>query len=188
MDFLSELPIWLMALMIFGLRIADVSLGTVRTIAVVEGLIKVSVILGFVEVLIWITAVSQVIARIHESLFLVVAYAAGFACGNALGIMLEKRLALGVVTLRIISGDSGWRIAQDLRAEGQVLTTFSGEGRDGPVLMIFASCPRRKVQERIGIARQIDPDCFFEVGRTNLWSVGARATAHSGWRAVIKKK
>ena len=48
------------ALFIFGLRVTDVSMGTVRTIMVLRGMRKVAALIGFVEVSIWVVAVSRV--------------------------------------------------------------------------------------------------------------------------------
>ena len=66
MHFITDLPIWALALLIFCLRIGDVSIGTMRTIAVVNGRVKLSVLLGFFEVIIWILAIGSVIQRIAE--------------------------------------------------------------------------------------------------------------------------
>ena len=90
--FVTDLPAWALAGTIFLLRIIDVSLGTMRTITVVNGRLRLSVALGFFEVLVWVTAVSQVILRLRDHPILVLAYAAGFAAGNAVGILLERKL------------------------------------------------------------------------------------------------
>ena len=104
---LDTLPVWALALVIFTLRVVDVSLGTCRTIAVVQGRMKVSVLLGFIEVLVWVTTVTHVIQKAADNGWLLLAYAAGFAFGNAAGIALERRLAMGSVILRIVSHDAG---------------------------------------------------------------------------------
>jgi len=67
----------------FGIRIVNVSIGTLRTITVVQGRLKLSVVLGFFEVLIWITALSQVLVGASTNPVLILAYAGGFAGGNA---------------------------------------------------------------------------------------------------------
>lgn len=51
-------------MLILGLRIIDVSLGTLPTAALVNGRVGVSVALGFFAILIWITAVSQLLAGV----------------------------------------------------------------------------------------------------------------------------
>ena len=67
MEWVASIPVWLLCAVIFVLRICDVTLGTVRTVAIVKGRVTVAAFLGFFEVLIWILAVSQVISRINES-------------------------------------------------------------------------------------------------------------------------
>ncbi|MDY0002797.1 MAG: DUF5698 domain-containing protein [Polyangia bacterium] len=191
MEFIAGLPVWLLALLIFCFRVVDVSLGTVRTLSVVQGRITLSVVLGFFEVLIWITAVSQVIAGIRESALLLIAYAGGFAAGNAVGILIESRIGLGSVVVRLISTKAGHDIADALRGNGWRLTTFLGEGRNGPVTLIYLTCPRRVLPSVIERARAIDPQVFWAVESLREQSQGApaMATPHStGWRAVLKRK
>jgi len=189
MEFVNELPVWVLALLIFWLRVVDVSMGTLRTLAIVEERTLFSVVLGFWEVLIWLLAVAQVIGRINDSLVLAVAYAAGFAAGNAAGIWLEKRLAHGSVVLRIVSTRAGRRIAEALRKRGQTLTTFTGDGRDGPVTLVYATCTRRRLSALLVEALTIDPGLFYVVERANRWGHGRRAVPHpTGWRAAFKRK
>lgn len=60
MEFTQGLGVGVIAVLIFTLRVCDVSLGTLRTISVVNGRLALSVILGFCEILLWVTAVSHV--------------------------------------------------------------------------------------------------------------------------------
>jgi uncharacterized protein YebE (UPF0316 family) len=185
------MPIWGVALAVYCLRICDVSLGTLRTIAVVQGKMALSVGLGFFEVLIWIAGVSSVMAGIGKYPALAVAYAAGFATGNGVGILLERAIALGSVALTIISPARGTGIADRLRADGQRLTTLSGEGRDGPVTLIYTTCPRRGLRKVLDAARQVDPRMFYTVEPLREWRLdaGRRPLPHAtGWRSVLKMK
>jgi uncharacterized protein YebE (UPF0316 family) len=189
-EFLTEMhPGWV-ALIIFFLRIVDVSLGTLRTITVVQGRIRISVVLGFLEVLIWITAVSQVIVSVREQPLVILGWAAGFAAGNAVGIWLEKRLALGTLLVEMISAINPDGIAQELRKRGQRLTTFEGRGRDGKVTMIYAILPRKQLAETLEIARRLDPEVFWGVAQVRDWSMNLPGPLPhaTGWRSVLKKK
>ena len=190
MGFLTHLPAWALAALIFSIRIVDVSIGTLRTISVVQGRLKLSVLLGFFEVLIWITALSQVIVRVSTNPILVVAYAGGFATGNAVGIALERGLALGAAVIRIISAAAGPEIARQLRQRGQRVTTFEGEGRDGPVTMIYAICRRRELSKILEIARAADANLFFSIEPVQQWrDAFPNPLPHAtGWRASFKKK
>jgi uncharacterized protein YebE (UPF0316 family) len=176
------------AALIFALRIVDVSLGTVRTISLIHGRIVTAVALGFVEVLIWITVVSQVIQGVAREPVLLLAYAAGFAAGNGVGIVIERRLAIGVQMLQLISPACGEGIAAAIREMGQAVTVFTGEGRDGPVKMLLTTCPRRKVPMLIAEARRLDPEVFYVVEPVSDLRKNVRlATRPTGWRSVGKQ-
>lgn len=187
MDFLTTWPVWALSLLIFFLRIVDVSMGTVRTLTVVSGRIRLSVVLGFFEVLIWVVAISQVLSVAGREPILLLAYAGGFAAGNAVGIWIERRLAMGRRVLRIISPTRGLEIAARMRERGQAVTTFQGEGRDGPRTLLYLLAERKRVHDIIDMARELDPELFYvvePVAETNCQAL-PRAT---GWRSAVKMK
>lgn len=188
MEGLESIPVWAVAAGIFALRIVDVSLGTFRTISVVHGRIRLSVVVGFVEVLIWVTAVSQVVTRMAESPILPFAYAAGFAAGNAAGIAIERRIGIGTCVIRMIVNEGPDRVAKALRSMGRVLTTFRGEGHDGPRTLMYTVCPRRDLKKMLGVVQGIDPHVFYVVERFSQTGQLAPLPHPTGWRAVFKKK
>ncbi len=188
MDALTHMPTWALALAIFGLRIIDVTLGTLRTISVVEGRVRLSVVLGFFEVLIWITAVSQVISGVNESFVTLVAYAAGFAAGNAIGIVVERRMAMGACVVRMISDQGmGPKIAQTLRDMGQPVTTFMGEGRNGPRMLVYATTKREDVPDLVAAATKIDPKVFYVVERVAESSKVRPLKGMEGWKGLLAR-
>jgi uncharacterized protein YebE (UPF0316 family) len=162
MELFDSVPFWILALAVFLARVTDVTLGTMRMIAVVHGHTVAAVTLGFFEILIWIVAVSGVIVTITEYPLLVVAYAAGYATGNAVGINLERRLAMGSCVITIIS-ETGGEVADALRSGGQRVTVFEGEGRDGPRQFVYATTRRRHAKAVVDTARAIDPGIFYVV-------------------------
>ena len=151
MEFANAVPTWVLAGAIFALRIVASSIGTIRVIFVVRGHITQSVVLGFFEILIWLGVVSTVVLNVREEPVRMVAYAAGFAAGSALGMILERKMALGSSVALMISREKGLEIAQELRDIGQRLTTIQGEGRDGPRVLLYVTAARRdlsKIVER----------------------------------------
>lgn len=188
MPIVDALPVWALAIAIFSLRVLDVSLGTLRTVSVVQGRLPLSVVIGFVEILIWVVAVSQVIVRVHDSPVLVLAYAGGFAVGNACGITLERHLALGGCVVRMIASREAAAIASRLRGMGHILTTFLGEGQDGPRTLMFTTCSRREVPSVIAAAASLDPHLFYTVDRFSQSEQFSPLPHPTGWRAVLKKK
>ena len=174
-------------LLIIGARITDVTLGTLRTVYVIQGRRGTSWVLGFFEILIWILAVSQVIQNLSYPAY-AVSYAFGFASGNYIGMTLEKWLATGRQVVRVFTR-KGDRIATQLRSEGFRVTSFRGEGRDGPIDMIFIEIPRRKTSDITLFAREVDPKCYYIIDDVREASLSTIAFQQStGWRAILKKK
>lgn len=190
LQYLDTLPVWALAALIFCLRVVDVSLGTCRTIAVVQGRMTTSVMLGFIEVLVWVTTVTHVIQKASDNAYLLLAYAAGFACGNAAGIALERRLAMGSVILRIVSHDSGEELAETLRAHSPQVFAFEGADDEQAVTLLYVAARRRRVRRLIDLACEVDPDLYYAVDplRDSNWTLTQGAPAPTGWRSLVKKK
>lgn len=169
-------------------RIADVSIGTVRTIMVIQGRRNVAFVLGFFEVLIWLAAVSGVINSISEQPLYAVAYALGFALGNYIGMTVENRLALGRQVVRIITRQ-GPEVAAGLREEGWRVTQFDGYGRDGPVQELCIQVGRREAQRMVARARALDQKCYYMIDDIRLASSATAQLNHpTGWLGILKRK
>ena len=177
----------LMCLGIILARITDVSLGTLRTMVVVQGRRKLAWVLGFFEILIWVVVVSKVIQNLSEPAY-AVAYALGFATGNVVGITLENWLAFGEQVIRVFTRE-GETIATQLRSEGFRVTTFAGEEGDGPVDMLFIEAPRKKISDIALFVRHIDATCSYIIDDVRAVSHTALSLHQpTGWRAILKKK
>lgn len=151
------------AILIFLLRICDVTIGTVRVLYTVRGKRVVSMILGFIESLVWIFAISRLMKTVNENPINMVAWAIGFATGTAVGITLEKWIASGEVLIRIISVFHSRELRAMLREMGFGVTAVEGEGKDGSVLILFVVTPRKRGKEVIQTIERVDPDAFMTV-------------------------
>lgn len=166
MDTLLAAPIG--ALLIFLLRIVDVSMGTMRLIIGVRGYRGPAALIGFVEILVWLFAVGAALQHLHSVLH-VVGYAAGFAAGNYVGIWLEGKFALGTNVVRAICRDgsevyaAGEQAAHALRAAGFAVTEIEGTGREHAVDILNVVAQRKQVAEVIDIVREHVPDAFITV-------------------------
>jgi uncharacterized protein YebE (UPF0316 family) len=163
----------LLALLIFVARATDVAIAVVRTICVTRGHRAIAVMLGFFESLVWIFAVSTVFARLNNPIN-IVAFAGGFAAGNAMGMWIEGKLAIGVQILSFISRGSAQAVAERLRFSNYRVTTMTGQGRDGPVAICMAVVPRKQTQEAIRMAREIDAGVVVTVEDVRETSAIAR--------------
>ena len=151
---------WLMASAIFLLRILDKSLDTVRVIFVIRGRRKEAWFLGFITSLLFVIAISSVLSNLDNPLN-ILAYTAGFATGNVVGMMLEGKLALGHIQISIISPALGTKLAAHLREHGFAVTDIPGRGMDGMVNILQCSVLRRNVQIIESLVKEIDPDAFM---------------------------
>lgn len=149
-------------LIIFLARFIDVSLGTVRIILLSRGRKYLAPLLGFIEVLIWITVVSQIV-RGAQSPVAYLAYAAGFAVGNYVGMLIEERLAIGTLVIRAILPHDGEVLVERLRTEGYGATFVNGHGSSGPVLLIYTVVMRKELARVVGLIQEVYPKAFFTV-------------------------
>src|SRR5690606_23569442 len=149
-------------LIISGLRIVDVSLSTLRILLSMRNQRTLVPLLGFFEVLVWIFAVGNAIRHL-DSIAHVLGYAGGFAAGSLVGVWLEGRLAFGLGTMRIISRRADGVLASRLRALGCGVTEFTGQGREGPVEVIYTVMMRRRLPAVLAEVEKVDPDAFITV-------------------------
>lgn len=177
----------LTCLLIIVARIADVSLGTIRTIFTIQGRRGIAIVLSVFEILIWVFIVSRVIHGIQDQPVYGLAYAIGYALGTFMGITIEQRLALGRQVVRIITRQ-GPELAEALRTAGYVVTQFDGHGRDGPVQQLFIELERRQARKVIAHARELDPKCYYMVDDVRLASSALQNRQSTGWRSIPKKK
>jgi len=129
------------ALLIFLARVTDVSLATLRMLFLVRGKRYYAGGIGFLEVIIYIMALKYVVDRLHSPLNLVF-YALGFAAGNVVGSFIEEKVALGQVTLQVITDRRPLELAQRLRSLGLGVTVTHGLGLNGRHYYISASPER----------------------------------------------
>lgn len=149
-------------LLIFCLRVIDVSLGTMRFLLVTRGQRLPAASIGFVEILVWITAAGAAIQNLASPLHLV-GYAAGFSCGTWSGAWLEERLALGTATVQAFCESGDRSVVAALREMGIGVTQSTGEGLEGPVQVVSAVVQRQALPRVIATIEAVDPDAFITV-------------------------
>lgn len=141
----------LLALLIFVLRIVDVSLGTLRTLSVVQGHVRASMMYGFAEVLVWSFAVTRVFVGPSPTPLLI-SWAAGYAAGNAVGIMLERRFARRrvVYTLLTSNPDGVYKACAEIDPQLRL--------RQGNDVVYITGC-KTYAHRIVTAARGVDAEC-----------------------------
>jgi uncharacterized protein YebE (UPF0316 family) len=150
------------AFLIMGMRIADVTLGTFRTILVVQAKKYYAAFAGFTEVLIWIFAMRYIVEHMDNT-YNLIGYAMGFGLGNILGITLEEKIALGYVQVNIISKYYTDQIAMALRKAKFGVTILPAEGGSGGMAVLVIIIRRRDLKSAKKIIESIDKDSFITI-------------------------
>jgi len=166
-------------LIVFCMRACDMSLGTVRMIFIIQGRRLFASAIGFVEVTIFVLAISQVIHSLTD-VWHVLGYAGGFALGTYLGMFIEGRLSMGYSLARIISRNAPEDVAGILWEHDYGATVIDGYGKDGPVKLIHSFCRRRDVKKLLSLVNIIDPKAFVTIH-------DARTSIH-GYLNPVKKR
>lgn len=149
-------------LFIFCMRLVDVSLGTLRMIMINRGQKVIAPILGFVEVSIWVVAVSQVFTNL-DSIWHILGYSGGFAAGTLVGMLIEERMALGKIEIHAISTEKSLDIAEILRAADFGVTTLKAAGQSGEFDIVTTVVQRKEEPTVLNIIETIDPHSFVTV-------------------------
>lgn len=151
-------------LLIFFARVADMSLDVIRILMLTRDRRIMAAVIGFVEVSIFIVAISQVLSGGLDDPLKVVAYAGGFATGNYVGSLIDSRLAIGYLSLQVFCDHcSHDQIAQTLREEGFGVTSVTGRGRDGERIILFVSIKRKDLGKALRTLDEVYPDAFYNV-------------------------
>jgi uncharacterized protein YebE (UPF0316 family) len=158
-------------LFIFLARIMDVSLGTMRIILVSRGNKTVAPLLGFLEILIWIFAISRIMQNLDNVLYYFV-YAGGFATGTYVGMVIEERLAIGKQMVRIVTQRDASELIKNLQEMGFGATSVEAEGARGRVHVIFSLAKRSELNRLVTVIEKYNPNAFYTVEDIRFVSQG----------------
>jgi len=147
---------------IMCMRICDVSMGTFRTILVVQGKKYHAAFAGFFEVLIWAFAIRMIFQHL-DNIYNIFGYAVGYSLGNIVGITLEQKVGLGYVQLNVISKHHTDEIADMLRKARFGVTILPGEGGAGGVAVMVVISTRKRQRDVIDMIEAVDKKAFITV-------------------------
>ncbi|MEA3351127.1 MAG: DUF5698 domain-containing protein [Chloroflexota bacterium] len=175
MQFTLSMQAILTALFIFGLRVTDMSLGTLRILFVMRGRKPIAWLFGFFQSVVYVIAITSVISDLNNLLNFI-GYAAGCATGIVVGMFIEERLAIGYINLQIVSPSRGTAIVEHLRKEGYAVTEVPARGKDGMVTMLNCNVRRKQVMDIHKLVYKIDDAAF-------ITEVDVRSVRRGFWRA-----
>jgi uncharacterized protein YebE (UPF0316 family) len=149
-------------LLIFFLRICDVTLDTLRIIFMTKGYRNLAPVIGFFEILIWVVAITRIMRNL-DNWFCFVAYAAGFATGNYVGMLLDEKLAIGHQIIRVITRVDTVELTDLLRKSGFGVTTVKATGMQGDVEILYIIVNRKNQRNAIEIIQHHIPNAFLTI-------------------------
>jgi len=156
----------LLPFLIFLSRVIDVSMGTVRVIFVSRGMKYLAPLVGFLEVLVWLLAVGQVMRNLTNPVCYL-AYAGGFAMGNYIGICIAERLSLGLVLIRVITKKDATGLVEFFRSADYGVTCIDAHGKSGQVKIVFTILPRKELARAVAIIKRFNPQAFYSIEEVN---------------------
>jgi uncharacterized protein YebE (UPF0316 family) len=157
---LSSLPV--LPPLIFLAETCVLTLATLRTISIARGKKVPAAVLGFFEVSIWLFAIGQVMQNL-TNLGSAAAFAAGFALGNYLGVLIEQKLALGSLSVKITTKRDAGELIEELRSAGYGVTRLHGQGATGPVEVVVTVVQRKDLPIVAAIIQSFDSGAFYAV-------------------------
>jgi uncharacterized protein YebE (UPF0316 family) len=145
-------------LLIAGLVLTEVAIWQWRMVIAHRGGRLTAMLLGIVGAILQITAITQVVADVHDP-YSIGAYAGGVGLGVLGGLIAGDRLTPGLIGVTVIT--SAPELARHLWARGWPATSQPGYGETGPVDVLFVAISRRDEDRLHRDVRRIAPDAFW---------------------------
>ncbi len=159
----SDFFTWVgLPLLIFLARVSDQSIGTIRLIFISKGYRKLAPFIGFFESLIWLLAIREILNHLDNSMCFV-AYAAGFATGNYVGMVLEEKISIGTVIVRIIPRRDCNELLAYLSDNNYGFTMVDAQGSKGDVKIIFCVIKRKDITHFVSLVKTYNPNAFYSI-------------------------
>lgn len=149
-----------MILTIFTINILYVSLNTVRLLMTMKGYRYRAAIVSVFEIVVYIVALGMVMSNLND-IANIAAYALGFGVGIIVGMKIEERLALGYITVNVITKDYNLDLANQIRNAGYGVTSWIASGRDGERMMLEILTPRKNENKLYQQIIAIDDKAFI---------------------------
>ncbi|MFA5449919.1 MAG: DUF5698 domain-containing protein [Clostridia bacterium] len=162
-EFLSGNSVWLYFLIFFG-KITEVTIATLRIVLINRGERVQGAFLAFFEIIIWLFITGTVLAGFQNNPLKIVVFALAFALGNYLGSWLENKIALGLITVQVItSEESADILTNQIRSDQIAVTVLDGHGMGGERKILLIHLKRNRLNATVKLINRTCPDCVISV-------------------------
>ncbi len=83
--------------------------------------------------------------------------------GNLVGILLDEKLSIGTVAIRIITKKDATKLIEGLKKKDYGLTIVDSQGPNGKVKLIFTVVNRQNILNVIKIVKRHNPKSFYSI-------------------------
>ena len=160
------MELFLMCIKIFFARICDVSLGTVRIIAISKGKKLLTFCVGFVEVGVWFLVARDALNTTNPSLWIPFAYAAGYAVGTFCGGTISDKFIKGNLGVQVVLSGHDPKVIAEIRKEGYAVSVMDIKGIDEEKTMLFIGIDKNSFKHLNKLIKNLDPKAFLTVNET----------------------
>jgi uncharacterized protein YebE (UPF0316 family) len=150
----------MMVAIILVINIVYVSLSTIRMILTLKGRRYIAAFVSMFEIVIYVLGLGLVLDNL-DAIQNLIAYAIGFGIGVVVGSKIEEKLALGYITVNVISSNPDIEFTRKLRDKGYGVTSWFAYGMDGDRLSMQILTPRKYELRLYETIKEIDPKAFI---------------------------
>lgn len=145
---------------ILVINVIYVTFSTIRMILTLKGRRYLAALVSTIEIVVYILGLSIVLDNLSE-IQNIIAYAVGYALGIIIGSIIEERLALGYITVNVVSVNTDLPFTKKLREAGFGVTSWRSSGMDGDRLSMQILAPRKRELQLYQVVTEIDPKAFI---------------------------
>ena len=167
----------LLCLKIFGARLIDVSLGTIRTVYTVKNKHLIASFIGLIEVIVWFLIVQEALNSTSNNFFIAFSYSIGFAVGTYIGGILSNKLINTKLGVQVILSKKDDKILDTIRKEGYALSVLNLVS-EKEKYMLYIQVDSKKYNHLIRLINSLDSKAFIVVNETKV--------VYNGYFGVVK--
>lgn len=151
---------YVVVMIILVINIVYVSFFTMRMILTMKGRRYIAALVSMVEVVIYIIGLGLVLENLNE-IQNIIAYALGYGIGVIIGMKIEEKLALGYITVNVVSSNPDIAFTRKLREKGYGVTSWFSYGMEGDRLSMQILTPRKYELQLYETIHSLDPKAFI---------------------------
>jgi len=151
---------YVMVAIILVINIVYVTFSTMRMILTLKGKRYLAAFVSMFEIVMYVIGLGLVLDNLDQ-IQNIIAYAVGFAIGVIVGSRIEEKLALGYITVNVISSNPDIEFTRKLRDKGYGVTSWFAYGMEGDRLSMQILTPRKYELRLYETIKNLDPKAFI---------------------------